>query len=198
MKCEGCKKIKYSFQTFNILNFILKKAKEDKKKLLGDYFPNNYVLNLIDAFESENKEEELIGENMIYCNICKALKPGKIKQDIFKSPEVMIIALNRGKNNQDFKEKFIFEEELNFTNLTFSNINNPNKRYFLCGIITHLGESSSNGHFICYFRKSLKQKFICYNDTSTSETSTFDAMKEIISHTDNENKIPYILFYQSY
>ena len=198
MKCEGCKKIKYSFQTFNILNFILKKAKEDKKKLLGDYFPNNYVLNLIDAFESENKEEELIGENMIYCNICKALKPGKIKQDIFKSPEVMIIVLNRGKNNQDFKEKFIFEEELNFTNLTFSNINNPNKRYFLCGIITHLGESSSNGHFICYFRKSLKQKFICYNDTSTSETSTFDAMKEIISHNDNENKIPYILFYQSY
>ena len=198
MECEGCKKIKYSFQIFNILNFILKKAKDDKRKILGRFFPDNYVLNLIDAFDSENKEEELIGENMIYCNTCKTLKRGKIKQDIFKSPEVMIIVLNRGKNNQDFKEKFCFEEELNFNNYSFSNINNPNKRYFLCGIISHLGESSSNGHFICYFRKSLKQKFICYNDASTSQASVSDAMKEVISDIENENKIPYILFYQSY
>ena len=198
MECSGCKKIKYSFQTFNILNLILKKAKDDKRKVLGRFFPDNYVLNLIDAFDSENKEEELIGENMIYCNSCKALKRGKIKQDIFKSPEVMIIVLNRGKNNQDFKEKFCFEEELNFNNYSFSNINNPNKRYFLCGIISHLGESSSNGHFICYFRKSLKQKFMCYNDASTSQASVSDAMKEVISDIENENKIPYILFYQSY
>ena len=198
MKCEGCQTIKYSFQTFNILNFVLKKAKDDKKKILGEFFPDNYVLNLIDAFDSENKEEKLVGENMIYCNKCKGLKNGVIKQDILKSPEIMIIILNRGKNNQDFKEKFTFDEELNFTNYSFSNINNPNKKYFLCGIITHLGESGSNGHFICYFRKSNKQKFMCYNDASASEATVKDAMKEVISSNVNRNKTPYILFYQKY
>ena len=40
---------------------------------------------------------------MIYCNNCKALKNGSIKQDIYKLPRVMIIVLNRGKNNQDFR-----------------------------------------------------------------------------------------------
>ena len=66
--------IKYSFQTFNLLIFQLKKVKEFKRKLIGG---NNYHnLNLIDAFECEKKEELLDGENMIYCNNCKGLKPG--------------------------------------------------------------------------------------------------------------------------
>ena len=82
MKCEGCQNVKYSFQTFNILNFILKKVKEDKKQTLGDYYPNNYIINMMDAFMSENKQEKLTGENMIYCNNCKALKDGWIQQDI--------------------------------------------------------------------------------------------------------------------
>ena len=225
MKCEGCgnvkysfqnfnilnfilKKIKedkkngnvkYSFQNFNILNFILKKIKEDKKNQFGEFLPNNYILNLLDCFDSENKLEKLEGENMIYCNSCKALKRGSIKQDIYRLPKILVIVLNRGKNNQDFREEFKLEEILDFENQC-TIICNPQayKKYFLCGIVTHLGESGSNGHFISYFRNSLDQNFLCYNDASVAEVGVQDAMKSKISFREDEDMIPYILFYHCF
>ena len=199
MKCEGCQSIKYSFQTFNILNFILKKVKEDKSKEFGEENVRNNVINLYDAFYSDNKKENLTGENMIYCNTCKALKNGWVQQSIYQLPQIMIIILNRGRNNKDFREEFQINEILDFHNTPniFCNIDNQKKykKYFLCGIVKHLGESGSNGHFISYYRNSMNQKFYCYNDASVAEVSVEDAMKTKISRNENEDMIPYILFY---
>ena len=199
MKCEGCQSIKYSFQTFNILNFILKKVKEDKSKEFGEENIRNNVINLYDAFYSDNKKENLTGENMIYCNTCKALKNGWVQQSIYQLPQIMIIILNRGRNNKDFREEFQINEILDFNNTPniFCNIDNQRKykKYFLCGIVKHLGESGSNGHFISYYRNSMNQKFYCYNDASVAEVSVEDAMKTKISRNENEDIIPYILFY---
>ena len=199
MKCEGCNSVKHSFQTFNILNFILKKVKDDKRQEFGAQNLNNDVINLYDAFYSENKKENLTGENMIYCNTCRALKNGWIQQSIYQLPQIMIIILNRGRNNKDFREEFKIDEILDFNNTPniFCNIDNKRKykRYFLCGIIKHLGESGANGHFISYYRNSLSQKFYCYNDASVAEVSVEDALKTKISHNDKEDIIPYILFY---
>ena len=196
MKCEGCNVEKYSFQSFNIINFILKKVKEEKRKSLGEYLPADYVINIIDAFYSENQLEKLEGENMIYCNNCKALKNGSMKNDIYELPPILIVVLNRGKNNQDFREEFDLQEILNLKNEP-NIICNPNThtKYYLCGVITHLGESGSSGHFISYFRTSMNQKFHCYNDTSVVEVSVEDAMKTKISNNADEDVIPYILFY---
>ena len=202
MKCEGCKNEKYSFQTFNILNFILKKVREDKNQQLGGYLPDDYAINLFDAFESENKREDLTGENMIYCNTCKALKNGWVQQNIYQLPKIMIIILNRGKNNKDFRKNFKIDEILNFNNPNFPNniicnVNNQKiyTQYFLCGIIKHLGESGANGHFISYYRNHSNQKFYCYNDASVSEVSIEDATKTVISDREENDVIPYILFY---
>ena len=199
MKCEGCNSVKHSFQTFNILNFILKKVKDDKRQGFGAQNLNNDVINLYDAFYSENKKENLTGENMIYCNTCRALKNGWVQQSIYQLPQIMIIILNRGRNNKDFREEFKIDEILDFNNTPniFCNIDNKRKykRYFLCGIIKHLGESGANGHFISYYRNSLSQKFYCYNDASVAEVSVEDALKTKISHNDKEDIIPYILFY---
>ena len=200
MKCEGCNNKKYSFQTFNILNFILKKVKDDKRQELGEENLNNDVINLYDAFYSENKRENLTGENMIYCNTCRALKNGWVQQSIYQLPQIMIIILNRGRNNKDFREEFHIDEKLDFntTPNIFCNISNQrkNKIYFLCGIIKHLGESGANGHFISYYRNSINQKFYCYNDASVAVVSVEDALKTKISYNDKEDMIPYILFYQ--
>ena len=199
MRCEGCYNEKYSFQTFNIINFILKKVKDDKKQLLGEYLDNDYVINLMDAFESDYKQENLTGENMIYCNNCKSLQNGWMKQNIYQLPSIMIIVLNRGKNNKDFREQFKIDEILNFANNPniLCNVNNQKtyKKYFLCGVITHLGESGSNGHFISYYRNGMNQKFFCYNDASVAEVSVEDAIKTKISYNESEDIIPYILFY---
>jgi ubiquitin C-terminal hydrolase len=194
MKCNKCNIIKYSYQTFNMLVFILKKIKEYKIKSIGNgYFTG---INLYDAFENDRNLEILDGENMIYCNNCKCLYSGTHQQMMFSLPPVLIIVLNRGRNNLDFNENFDFPEVLNFIGTNYVIYEGSYKKYFLCGIIVHLGESSSSGHFICYCRRSMNEKFVMYNDTIVTENIEIEeAMKCTISNNDNEKRTPYILFY---
>ena len=194
MKCNKCNIIKYSYQTFNMLVFILKKVKEYKIKSIGNGYYTG--INLYDAFENDRNLEILDGENMIYCNNCKCLYSGTHQQMIFSLPPVLIIVLNRGRNNLDFNENFDFPEALNFIGTNYVIYEGSYKKYFLCGIIVHLGESSSSGHFICYCRRSMNEKFVMYNDTIVTENIEIEeAMKCTISNNDNEKRTPYILFY---
>ena len=62
MTCDKCKITKYSFQTFNMQIFQLKKLKYDKIKHEGN---SSVKLNLLDAFIYSSNEEILDGENMI-------------------------------------------------------------------------------------------------------------------------------------
>jgi hypothetical protein len=154
---------------------------------------NNLDLNLYDAFECEQEIEKLEGENLIYCNTCRKLTEGTHKQDYYTFPPILIIILNRGRNNKDFNESFRFDETLDFTNIAKNQ--NSLKKYFLCGIITHLGKSGSDGHFIAYCRNNVKDNFYCYNDASVSPCSVQDAMSAKISEKETEKKTPYILLY---
>ena len=195
MKCYGCNIVKYSYQTFNLLNFVLKKVKDDKIAKIGEYYDG---IDLYDAFDSDKKEEILKDENMIYCNICKGLKNGSHQQSIYGLPSVLIIILNRGKNNEDFNEEFKFYETLDFTGSNYIINQNSYHKYYLCGIITHLGESGTGGHFIAYCRNNVNDNFFCYNDASISEVKIKDAMSTKISQKDCEKKTPYVLFYNHY
>ena len=150
MKCNGCNLKKFSFQTFNLQIFQLKKLKEDKISEIGLKYFNG--LDIYDAFYYQQKEEFLLGENMIYCNSCRKLQNGAHQQSIYELPYVLIIILNRGKNNQDYNENFKFYEILDFTkqyNISL-NPNSKYKKFYLCGILKHLGESGTCGHFLAY------------------------------------------------
>ena len=193
MKCFGCGICKYSFSTFNLLIYSLKKIKEYKIRKTGQN--NNLDLNLYDAFLCEQEEEKLEGENMIYCNRCKKLSPGAIKKDIYGTSRILIIVLNRGKNNQDFNEEFRFDEFLDFNNQNIIVNQSSYKKYFLCGIITHLGESGIGGHFIAYCRNDLNSGFTCYNDDLVTKVNIVEAMATKITTNDKEKKTPYILIY---
>ena len=171
MKCLHCNIMKYSFQTFNLLIFQLKKIKEQAK-------PNNTnILTLLDAFNVEQKEEKLEGDNMIYCNGCKGLRVGINQQTIYQFPSVLIIILNRGKDNKDFNEEFYFPLELDFTKLNLVIKKEPFIKFYLCGVITHLGESGASGHFIAYCRNSPYSNFILYNDAIITPVETKDVLK---------------------
>ena len=196
MRCSGCGVTKYSFQTFNMQIFQLKKIKDDKKKQMGEYYDKNVILNLYDAFLNQQEEEALTGENQIYCNNCKKLNNGFHQQSLYELPYVLIIILNRGKDNADFNDEFNFPEILDFNNTgIYLSPNCKYKRFYLCGIIKHLGESGSSGHFIAYCRNNSNDKFICYNDAIFNEVSVADAMSAKISKDISEKKTPYILFY---
>ena len=118
---------------------------------------------------------------------------------IFSLPPVLIIVLNRGKNAQDFNEKFEFPEILNFIGTNYVTFEGSYKKYFLCGLISCIGGSTSNVHYISYSRNSMNDKFVMYNDTLVSENIDIEeAMKYIISDNDNEKLTPYILFYHHF
>ena len=160
----------------------------------------NGKIKLLDAFNNFRKEEKLEGNKMIFCNRCKERRNGIHQQIIYSLPPVLIIVLNRGKNSHDFNEEFDFPEAINFNKEPDLIINKDSyKRFYLAGIITHLGESSSKGHFICYCRNDVNDKYVCYNDESfTNEVSIEEAMDSKISDNINKNKTPYILFYHHF
>jgi ubiquitin carboxyl-terminal hydrolase 8 len=194
LKCDKCNTIKYSYQTFNMTVFNLKNVKEDKINSIG--LENYNGINIFDCFENFRKVEILIGDKKIYCNICQSWNTGTFQKNIFNSRPVLIIVLNRGKNNQDFKEDFSFPEVINFKKNNYVINDKSYKKYFLCSIITCLRENSSNEHFVCYCRNNLNEKFVCYDDINVSKNIEIDdAMNYKFFGNYNDKRTPYILFY---
>jgi ubiquitin C-terminal hydrolase len=193
MKCNSCNKTKFSFQTFNLLIFQLKNIKEYNIKTRKNN--NKYVINIYDAFDCDKKEEVLDGENMIYCNSCKGLRSGTHQQIIYSLPRVLIIILNRGRNNLDFNENFNFHQDLDLSIEDYVIRSDIYTKFYLQCVITHLGESGSGGHFIAYCRNGPNEEFLCYNDASVSRATVKDAMSSNISENVYEKRTPYILVY---
>ena len=140
-------------------------------------------LTLINCFEDFEAEDLLTGQNQIYCNFCNRSSDASTKTEIFKSPNVLIIILNRGRGNV-FECDVDFGLELNISN--FAKKNDSPKDYKLIGVISHLGESSMEGHFIA-FCKHFDDNWYLFNDAIVSNISE----KDIFRGT------PYILFYQN-
>jgi ubiquitin C-terminal hydrolase len=171
----------------------LKNIKEFNLKIRNNN--NNYVINIYDAFDCDKKEEVLDGENMIYCNSCKGLRSGTHQQIIYSLPMVLIIILNRGRNNLDFNENFNFPQYLDLSIEDYVIRSDIYTKFYLQCVITHLGESGSGGHFIAYCRNGPNEEFLCYNDASVSRATVKDAMSSNISENVYEKRTPYILVY---
>ena len=193
LQCLSCGSTKYSFQSFNIQIIPLIKAHQYKLK---KYNNNNSIpLNINDALESLAQNEHFTGDNKIYCNNCKQISEAFHHQKIFRTPKYLIIVLNRGKGNLDYKGEFEFSSQLDLTNLV-TDPSSP-KKYYLTGVISHIGESGSSGHFIAFCRNQNRNLFHCYNDASVFQLKKNDDAygknqpKDIYSR-----RTPYILFYK--
>ena len=195
LTCFQCGIVKYSFESFNLLIIPLKKAYEYKMK--NNSFINSN-LNLYEGIASLSEPEIFTGENMIYCNNCQKLTAGQHCQTLYKTPNILIFILFRGKANCDFKGNFEFPGELYLKgNMNFIEDFSSPTNYFLMGVVTHIGPSSSAGHFIAYCRKDQYSKFICYNDAIVFPVDNEnDVYGMNNSNNEYETKIPYILFYQ--
>ena len=179
--CSNCKTKRYNYECFNFLIFPLLDIKYY-------FFKNNNfynTLNLDNCFSYYQKKEYYTGENKLYCNDCRCLQDSCVKRVIDKTPTILIIILDRGKNNQDFQDGFNIDEYLDLKNFV---PNDTNTNYYLCGVITHQGESGPSGHFIAFCKMDFEAPWYSYNDASVNECKD---IKEIFT-----NKIPYILFYR--
>ena len=185
--CNGCRISKYSYQCFSFIIFPLLEAKKNvfTSGRLHPMFYNTYVLNIEDCFLYNQKLEFFTGENQMYCNVCQASKDSSMQTRISAAPLVLILILNRGRGNLDFKEPFTFWEIIDLTN--YVEFPQPDNKYFLSGVVSHMGDSGPSGHFIAFCRMSPQSKYYCYNDSLVNESS-FDEI--------NRRGTPYILFYQ--
>ena len=206
-QCSNCKITTYNYQTFSFLFFSLEEIKKYKKDLITNqlilinqntFNINNpqlfkYNINLKnvtlnidsvdinDCFEYNKKMKQL----HIYCNRCKGIFPALYCTQLYTIPEILIIVLNREKENY-LNVKLDFYEDLNLQN--FVEVKEVKFKYNLIGVVSFIGESI-DGKFIAFCKSPIDNQWYKYNDDIVSKVVNFN--DEII-----KNSLPYILFYQ--
>ena len=214
MTCKGCKEDLVNYQIFNLLffpieavyNFCKEKKPQRNKNFCnnrpttnnsyGNFYNgysgysgysqgtnSNKKVNIYDCFDYEKTDVNFTGDNKIYCNKCKTLNDSLGNSKIFSSPHILILILDRGKGNK-FECEVEFRETLNIRKYVENN--DCPVEYNLIGIISHLGESNMNGHFIADC-KHFDDKWYTFNDSRVSGPyASFQ-----------KHGTPYILFYQN-
>ena len=180
----------YNYGIFNCLIFPL----EEVRKMKNMSFQQNNIFNintnrvtLYECFYYNQKGEYFTGENRNYCNYCKLTYDSIYTSKIYVSPNILILILNRGKDNV-YDVKIDFTEIIDITQfILLKDI--PQLIYDLYGVITHIGTSGPNAHFVASCKSPVDNKWYRYNDAIVSSIN--NVQKEII-----EFGTPYILFYQ--
>ena len=186
---QGCQNpICYNYGIFNCLIFPLeevKNMKNNNNKNNNNQFDNNCV-SIYDCFYYNQKSELFSGENKNYCNICKQLWDSVYTSKIYMSPNSLIIILNRGKGNV-YNVKLDFSETIDISQFVLLK-EKPQIIYNLYGVITHIGQSGPNAHFVASCKNPIDNKWYRFNDAFVNPIINFQ--KEIINFG-----TPYILFY---
>ena len=191
----------YNYGIFNCLIFPLEEIKNMKNNNqivynTGYYINNSNIINnnnqnnvvtLYDCFMYNQKTDCFTGENRNYCNMCKQLFDSLYTSHIYSSPKALILILNRGKNNV-YDVKLNFSLDIDLSQFVMQK-DQPTLIYSLYGVITHIGESGPNAHFVASCKSPVDNKWYRYNDAFVNPITNIQ--KEII-----EFGTPYILFYQ--
>ena len=122
-----------------------------------------------------------------YCNVCKQLFDSLYTTRIFSSPVILLLILNRGKDNI-YDIKIDFSEEIDISQFILLK-DKPNIIYNLYGVITHIGRSGPSAHFVASCKSPVDKKWYRYNDAFVSPINNLQ--KEVIDYG-----TPYILFYE--
>ena len=190
----------YNYGIFNCIIFPLEEVKNMKNNFMlmqnnmGMGFNNNINfninnnrVNLYDCFIYNQKTDKFTGENQNYCNICRNMADSDYTSRIYVSPNVLILILNRGKNNM-FNVKLDFALNIDITNFVILK-DRPQVTYNLYGVITHIGESGPNAHFVASCKSPVDNLWYRFNDGLVYPINDFQ--KEVHDFCN-----PYILFYQ--
>jgi ubiquitin C-terminal hydrolase len=180
----------YNYGIFNCIIFPLEEVKKMRNNSNGiNYINNNQnnIVSLYDCFVYNQKTEHFSQDNKNYCNICKQLCDSLYTTKIFISPNILILILNRGKGNI-YDVKLNFDENIDITDFVIQK-DTPRIIYNLYGVITHIGQSGPNAHFVASCKSPIDNKWYRFNDALINPIT--NVQKEVI-----EFGTPYILFYQ--
>ena len=215
-ECQRCKTRKYNFQVSFFYIFPLEEVRQYKirqneqqfKLNIQNLMANNMMdylsaqnmlmcnniqnqnissVTLYDCFLYNQKLDYMVGENAMFCSQCQKTENCAYETYITNPPEIMIIVLNRGQGIQ-YKVKCEFSEYIDIGAYVRYSNNIPYK-YKLIGVVTHMGESGANGHFVAFCRSPIDNKWYNYNDDLCFLVN--NVQNNIIDYA-----MPYILFYQ--
>ena len=175
----------YNYGIFNCLIFPLEEVKNMKYNNIQNN--QNNVVSLYDCFCYNQKSEIFTGENRNYCNVCKQVYDSIYTSKVFIGPNILVLILNRGKGNI-YDVKLQFAEQIDITQFVLQR-DKPQLIYNLYGVITHIGQSGPNAHFVASCKSSINNKWYRFNDAMINPIN--DLQKEVI-----EFGTPYILFYK--
>ena len=150
---------------------------------------NKDIVHIFDCFDYNQKMDKFTGNNAMFCNYCGQITESNYQTTLLTLPKVLIILLNRGKGIE-FKIKLEFTETIDLSQYAgLQDSNNPHdtNMYKLIGVITHLGNSGEDGHFIAHCLSPIDKQWYTYNDAIVTQKSNF---QEIIDFG-----MPYLLFY---
>jgi len=179
----------YNYGIFNCLIFPL----EEVKKLKNTSFQINNIqisnnrVSLDECFFYNQKTDYFTGDDKNFCNVCKQLYDSMYTNKIFIGPNVLVLILNRGKDNV-YNVKIDFYENIDITQFVLQK-DKPRITYNLYGVITHIGKSGPNAHFVASCKSPINNRWYRYNDAIVNEITNIQ--KDVI-----EFGTPYILFYQ--
>ena len=178
----------------NMINQNMMNMKENLMQLNQEFQKNlnkigllqNNLVDIVDCFYYNQKIENFVGENAMYCDICKATLPASFQTKLYSAPEVLIIVLNRGVGIQ-FKVKLQFNLQINLSD--FLEDKNSGCLYELIGVVTHMGESGGAGHFIATCKSPVDNNWYQYNDDLVFPVTDFN--NQLFNYA-----MPYILFFK--
>ena len=156
----------------------------------NNYFLNvNKILTLSDCFDYYQTKEKLGGKNKSYCNLCQQFFDSIFSTKIFYSPNVLIIILNREKENIYDYVKLNFQENINIDEYDFDKNIQISTIYDLYGVISNIAEFGSSSRFIANCKSPIDNNWYRFDDSDVSQINNIQ--QDVI-----EFGTPHILFYK--
>ena len=189
--CQYCKKIYnymgqsekiyYDYGISNILMFNLENVRKNRNQN-----NKNKMVTMFECFNYLQQGSYFTGENKNYCNNCTQLTESVYTSKIFICPNILIIILDRGKENiYDIKLDFDLKMDIS----DFVLFKSGRQIYNLYGVVTNIGGSGPYAYFIASCKSPVDNNWYRYNDDKVTPIS--DLKKDLIDY-----ETPYILFYE--
>ena len=185
-ECGNCHLKLYNYQIYFFLQFPLEEVLKFKKQSYNINIIDNNVVYIYDCFNYDKNVNVMSGDNAIFCNYCNMVCNSYMYTYLVTGPDIFILFLHREKEVK-LNVKVIIEENLNLFN--YIEYKNTGFNYKLIGVITSIGESGLDEHFIAYCRDPISEKWYKYNDAIVTEVNNFQS--EVLNFG-----IPFLLFYQ--
>ena len=175
---EGHKQ--YSFSSEYKIIFPIEQIYIRRKK------GKNNIIDLDDCFNYYEREQN--DNQMEECKICG--NQFTLVEKIFRTPKILILILDRGKNKK-CKKEVKFDEYIDLQKHIYDKRYNYSTKYRLIGVSTHLGSTGQYGHYISFCLCD-NNRYYYFND------SRVEPMTKSICNYNNIYlyDTPYILFYE--